>query len=483
MFVPLAAITRSSFVLPTSPGRWAPTRRRGAAGSAGGAVRRRPVPAAPGQFGAGGEAAPATRELLAAAAAGDPGHQPHGAWRRRRARLPVPPLALPADPPGPTARPESGGRGALSGRARAVRPRFALTVGDAERSREICRRLDGLPLAIELAAARAALDRRGLLGRLAASLDALGTGAVDLPERQRTLRATVECSVGLLDDDERSLMETVAVFTDGWTIGAAAQVAGRGRGPGAGVVGCAGPAQSGPARHQQRHVPLLPDVGDRPSVRGRAADGPPRCSPRLSADTPITTARWPSRRTGRCAAPDKASGSRAAGTGRGGEPGRRRNPVPDHTTPRRCRTCSASCIPSGSCGTVRLRPAPGWKDWSADCRPSSNPTPVLSSSGRRRRWPSSGATTRAELAALRDLAPLLAGIEDPFLHAVSELAIAWALPITGDFEGALREVSASLEELRGQDEPLLHRPGWTSTALRCGDGLRPAPTTHCSTCA
>ena len=58
------------------------------------------------------------------------------------------------------------------------------------------------------------------------SLDALGTGAVDLPERQRTLRATVECSVGLLDDDERSLLETVAVFTDGWTIGAAAQVAG-----------------------------------------------------------------------------------------------------------------------------------------------------------------------------------------------------------------------------------------------------------------
>ena len=85
----------------------------------------------------------------------------------------------------------------------------------------------GWALAIELAAARTRLlDPAGLLSRLTASLDSLGTGAVDLPERQRTLRAAVEWSVGLLDDDERSLLETVAVFTDGWTIDAAARVAG-----------------------------------------------------------------------------------------------------------------------------------------------------------------------------------------------------------------------------------------------------------------
>src|SRR5262249_26773267 len=65
-----------------------------------------------------------------------------------------------------------------------------------------------------------------LLRRLTASLDALGTGAVDLPERQQTLRATVEWSVDLLDDAERSLLEIMAVFVDGWTIEAAAQVAG-----------------------------------------------------------------------------------------------------------------------------------------------------------------------------------------------------------------------------------------------------------------
>jgi predicted ATPase len=68
-----------------------------------------------------------------------------------------------------------------------------------------------------------------LLDRLAASLDALGTGAVDLPERQRTLRATVEWSVGLLTDDERSLLESAAVFTDGWSGPAAAAVAGLGK--------------------------------------------------------------------------------------------------------------------------------------------------------------------------------------------------------------------------------------------------------------
>ena len=112
-------------------------------------------------------------------------------------------------------------------RARAVRPGFALTEGNAAAVAEICRRLEGLPLAIELAAARTRLlDPPALLDRLAASLDTLGAGAVDLPERQRTLRATVEWSVGLLTDAERSLLEVAAVFTDGWTVPAAARVAG-----------------------------------------------------------------------------------------------------------------------------------------------------------------------------------------------------------------------------------------------------------------
>ena len=60
----------------------------------------------------------------------------------------------------------------------------------------------------------------------------------------------------------------------------------------------------------------------------------------------------------------------------------------------------------------------------------------------------------AALAARERLAPLLPGIQDPFLHAVSQLAMAWTLPIVGDLDGALREVAASLEELRRQDEPV-----------------------------
>ena len=111
-------------------------------------------------------------------------------------------------------------------RARAVRPDFALTAENARAVAEICRRLEGVPLAIELAAARTRLlDPDALLARLETSLDATGTGPVDLPERQRTLRATIDWSVGLLDESERAMLSTLAVFVDGWTIDAATRVA------------------------------------------------------------------------------------------------------------------------------------------------------------------------------------------------------------------------------------------------------------------
>ena len=111
-------------------------------------------------------------------------------------------------------------------RARAVRPDFVLTRDNAAAVVEICRRLEGVPLAIELAAARTRLlSPAALLGRLAASLDALGRGTIDMPERHQTLRATVQWSVGLLDEGERSLLEALAVFVGGWTIDAAADVA------------------------------------------------------------------------------------------------------------------------------------------------------------------------------------------------------------------------------------------------------------------
>jgi predicted ATPase len=113
-------------------------------------------------------------------------------------------------------------------RARAVRYDFELTEGNAMAVVEICRRLDGLPLAIELAAVRTRLlEPVALLARLENVLDAFGSGPVDLPERQRTLRATVEWSIGLLTDVERDMLATLAVFVDGWTIAAAVHVSGQ----------------------------------------------------------------------------------------------------------------------------------------------------------------------------------------------------------------------------------------------------------------
>jgi predicted ATPase len=112
-------------------------------------------------------------------------------------------------------------------RAQAVRYDFALTEDNAMAVAEICRRLDGLPLAIELAAARSRLlDPGALLARLGSRLDALGSGPVDLPERQRTLRATVEWSVGLLEDAEQQMLATLSVFVEGWTVEAAMHVSG-----------------------------------------------------------------------------------------------------------------------------------------------------------------------------------------------------------------------------------------------------------------
>ena len=92
---------------------------------------------------------------------------------------------------------------------------------------EICRRLDGLPLAIELAAARTRLlSPAAILERLGRRLDLLTGGPRDAPERQRTLRAAIEWSHDLLEEPERRAFADLAVFAGGWTLEAAEQVAG-----------------------------------------------------------------------------------------------------------------------------------------------------------------------------------------------------------------------------------------------------------------
>jgi predicted ATPase len=110
-------------------------------------------------------------------------------------------------------------------RAQAVASEFALTARTAPAVAAICRRLDGLPLAIELAAAQAGLlGPEALLGRLEYCLPLLTGGAVDLPERQRTLRGTLAWSHDLLELPEQVLFRRLAVFAGGWTLEAAEAV-------------------------------------------------------------------------------------------------------------------------------------------------------------------------------------------------------------------------------------------------------------------
>jgi predicted ATPase/class 3 adenylate cyclase len=128
--------------------------------------------------------------------------------------FPVPPLSLPTATASTGAIAESEAVQLFVERARTVRPDFALTDGNARNVAEICARLDGLPLAIELAAARLNLfTPADLLLRLEERLDVLGAGGRDLPERQRTLWGAIGWSYELLDETERELFEAMSVFT------------------------------------------------------------------------------------------------------------------------------------------------------------------------------------------------------------------------------------------------------------------------------
>jgi predicted ATPase/DNA-binding winged helix-turn-helix (wHTH) protein len=115
-------------------------------------------------------------------------------------------------------------------RASAVWPDFAITSENAAAIHEICARLDGLPLAIELAAARTRLlSPSDMLDRLQGRLQLLTGGALDLPERQQTLRKTIDWSHDLLNEAERKLFRRLSVFVGGCTLEAAEAVCNTGR--------------------------------------------------------------------------------------------------------------------------------------------------------------------------------------------------------------------------------------------------------------
>jgi len=110
-------------------------------------------------------------------------------------------------------------------RARATQPNFSLTKDNASFVAEICLRLDGLPLALELAAARVKLlSPQAILARLDDQLKLLTGGARDLPTRHQTLRNTLEWSYGLLNEDEKKLYGRLSVFVGGFTLEAAEAV-------------------------------------------------------------------------------------------------------------------------------------------------------------------------------------------------------------------------------------------------------------------
>ncbi|HEY7104464.1 MAG TPA: DUF4062 domain-containing protein [Mycobacteriales bacterium] len=377
---------------------------------------------------------------------------------RAEHEYPVPPLSLPVDPAdAPVADLAASPAVALFvDRARAARPGFALTESNAAAVAEICRRLDGLPLAIELAAARTRLlDPNALLRRLATSLDALGTGAVDLPERQRTLRATVEWSVGLLDDAERSLLEVAAVFVDGWTAEAAARVAGLDEDD-------ALDGFDALARHSLIYVGPGTDDGPRlrmlETIRAfmteRLADRPDAGEIRRrhaefyrtlgeQADRPLRGAgqrEW-------CQRLDNDEGNLAAAV----------RWYLDNDTgplPHMVRVLWLFWFLRDHLGE-----AVSWvgqllaADDSLDLEARTELTWTAAATGLE------VGDDRMALAARERLASLVDGIDDPYLSAVSRLVIAWSAGIDSDFDSYLRGAVVSLEQFRAQDEPF-----WTAIA-------------------
>jgi predicted ATPase len=358
-------------------------------------------------------------------------------------------------------------------RAQAVRPDFALTQANAAAVAEICARLEGLPLAIELAAARTRLlDPAALLARLAASLDVLSANAADLPGRQQTLRATVDWSVGLLDDAERSLLEAVSVFTDGWTIQAAARVADLTEDTALELSEALARhnliyADGGPGSRLRmldtirafvaEHLAARPDADQ---IRRRHADYYRMLAEH--ADSALRGAghgQWLERlaaETGNLAAAVRWYLSHDRG------------PLPHllrvlwpfwflRDPLSEARTWIDQLLPTAGSLSPQARAELTWTAAVTALEVGDD---------------SAALAARQQLSALQDV------IGDPFLHAVCQLAIAWATPLTGDFDDALLAASAALDELHGQDEPL-----WTALAAgtlgsmetsagHCDDALR-----------
>jgi len=277
----------------------------------------------------------------------------------------------------------------------------------------------------------------------------------DLPRRQRTLRDTVQWSVGLLDDDERSLLETMAIFTGGWTVDAAGQVAGL----------------------AEDRVLDLSEALERSSlIQLDSAEGGPRLrmlnvirrfvAERLAARP--DAAEIGRRHAGyyralaeRADRPLRGLGQDSAAEGLETEAANLAATVDWYLAHGRASLPHLFRVLWLFWGLRdHLGEARGWVDQLMPTVDSLEPH------AQAELW-WTAATIAVEvvgqdqaLAASQRLESLLPGIRDPYLHVVSQLAMAGISFVVGDFAGALRTELACLEELRGQDEPY-----WTTVAV------------------
>ena len=282
-----------------------------------------------------------------------------------------------------------------------------------------------------------------------------------MPERQRTLRATVQWSVGLLNDAELSLLEISAVFVGGWNLSAAAQVAGL-------EEDRALELSEALARHSLiefdntgseprcRMLETIREfVAERLAVRPDAAEVQHR---HAGAYRALAEQADKQLRAGRISQWLERLDAEAGNLGAAVRWYLAHDPAP---LPQLFRVLwplwfLRDILGEGRSWVVQLLPAAGSFDHQAQAE---------------LQWTALVAALEvgddgAAVAARRRLETLLTGIADRFLRAVSQLAIAWSLPITGDLDGALRAASLSLKALRALDEPF-----WTALALGSLGGL------------
>ncbi len=333
-------------------------------------------------------------------------------------------------------------------RASAVRRGFTLTRDNTATIVEICRRLDGLPLAIELAAARTRLlDPVSLLARLERVLDGLGTGPVDLPERQRTLRATVEWSIDLLDDAERQLLFTLSVFVDGWTVAAAAHVTATTEDETLDLLDALA-GHSLVSVDAEQAIPrfrMLTSVrelaAERLAASGRDIDVELRHARYFAAL--VEAGEWPAERQ-----------SEWVDRLRNEEQNLRRairwffvhdiTPLPTMFRALWLFWQLSDRMPEGRAWVdeLRVRPEPLGDHARAE---------VLFT------WAVTSVEVGDDAAAGAAVAEIerLGAVDDPYLASALQLAIAWARPIDDDFEGALTAASAALAGFRAQNQPFV----------------------------